>query len=358
MTEIRYDTPDNTTALEAKFEAQKIAFAPIVFQASLALRDLGILEKIFKCRDVGIGVEAIAETLNLSVYGVKVLLEVGLSSKLLRLKNDHYTLTKTGYYLLRDDMTRINMDFVNDVCYQGMFYLQESIKQSHPAGLATLGEASKIYEILSSLPEKTRKSWFEFDHYYSDVSFPEVLSQIFKNKPQHILDVGGNTGKWALQCVNYCERVAVTIVDLPGQLALASNNIETQGLQQRIHLHACDLLSAEAVLPKGADVIWMSQFLDCFSEQQIVGILKLTRQAMSLQTSLYIMELFWDRQRFEAAAFCLHNTSLYFTCLANGNSKMYHSKEMLACIEKAGLQVVNDTDDIGVSHTLLECRIA
>jgi len=34
---------DKKSALQAKFDAQKIAFAPIMFQAAKALRDLGIL---------------------------------------------------------------------------------------------------------------------------------------------------------------------------------------------------------------------------------------------------------------------------------------------------------------------------
>lgn len=359
MPKIKYDGPDEMSAVQAKFEAQKIAFAPMVFQAALALRDLGILEMLFKQRDIGVDVVTLAQALQLQEYGVKVLLEVGLSSGIVRLQEGQcYTLTKTGYFLLRDDLTRINMNFVNDVCYQGMFHLQEAITQQYPAGLKALGKAETIYEILACMPEKARHSWFEFDHYYSDISFPEVLPHVFKHQPKRILDVGGNTGKWAVQCARHDATVEVTIVDLPPQLALARENIVREGLQNRIHLHACNMLSPDAVLPGSADVIWMSQFLDCFSAQQMVAILSCARRVMSADTSLYIMELFWDRQQFEAAAFSLHNISLYFTCLANGNSKFYHSQELFDCIHKAGLKVVSDTDNIGAVHTLLECRIA
>jgi hypothetical protein len=102
----------------------------------------------------------------------------------------------------------------------------------------------------------------------------------------------------------------------------------------------------------------MSQFLDCFSEKEIVSILGRAAQAMSPRSALYILELFWDRQPNEVAAFCLQQTSLYFACIANGNSQMYHSADVLNCIAQSGLQVIEDRDQVGIYHTLLKCRKA
>ena len=50
-------------------------------------------------------------------------------------------------------------------------------------------------------------------------------------------------------------------------------------------------------------------------------------------------------------------TSLYFTALANGNSKMYYSEDMVRCVEKAGLHVDKFHDGLGLGHTILECRL-
>src|SRR5689334_22456768 len=87
------------SALQAKFDAQKIAFGPIVFQAAIALRDLGILDFILQRRDTGVTPQEIAEQLNISLYGVKVLLEAGLSAEIVATVDSRYTLTKTGYFL-------------------------------------------------------------------------------------------------------------------------------------------------------------------------------------------------------------------------------------------------------------------
>jgi len=100
----------------------------------------------------------------------------------------------------------------------------------------------------------------------------------------------------------------------------------------------------------------MSQFLDCFSETEIISILERCHDALSDDGCVFILEPFWDRQRYETAAFCLQQTSLYFTALANGNSQIYHSGTFLDCVAKAGFDVVEEVNEIGLSHTLLKLK--
>ncbi len=345
----------NKSALEAKFDAQKIAFAPIMFQAALSLRNLGILEEVKKSRK-GITIEDIAQKLNLSVYGVKVLLEAGLSMEMVTVENDLYKITKTGWYILCDDLTRVNMDFTQDVNYKGMFTLEDSIKEGKPTGLKEFGTWTTVYEALSQLPEKVKESWFAFDHYYSDYAFPEIMPLVFKNHPKQILDVGGNTGKFSIQCAKYNEDIKVTILDLPGQLNVAYKNIEENGFSDRVDGHPMNLLDHSNPFPKGADIVWMSQFLDCFSQEDIVQLLTRANNAIDENGRVYILETYWDNQEFEASTYSLHATSLYFTNIANGCSQMYHTEDMLKLIDKAGLELDEAIENIGVSHTLFICK--
>ncbi len=347
---------DTKSALQAKFDAQKIAFGPIMFQAAKALRDLGILDYLMKTRRKGAAIEETAEALNLSVYGVKVLLEAAISLEMVMVRDDRFYITKTGYYLLSDKLTRVNMDFTHDVNYLGMFHLEESVKTGKPEGLKVFGEWDTVYEALSELPEKVRESWFGFDHYYSDVAFPEVLPIIFEEGVKKIMDVGGNTGKFAIECARYSDDVEVTILDLPGQLKDAGKNIATNGFEERVNLYPINLLDAEAPFPKGHDAIWMSQFLDCFSQEEILTLLKRACDALDENGSLYILETYWDMQAFEASTYSLHATTLYFTAIANGNSQMYHSDDMRKLVEKSGMVIEKEFENIGVSHTLFKCR--
>jgi len=345
---------DKKSAFQAQFDAQKIAFAPIMFQAARALRDFGILKSVYEHKD-GISMEDLASELKLPIYSVKVLLEAGLSIELVYAVDYKFFITKTGWFIMNDDLTRVNMDFTHDVNYQGFFHLDESLKNEKPEGLKVFGEWSTVYEALSQLPEQVRKSWFGFDHYYSDSSFPYVLPLLFAEKPGKILDVGGNTGKFAIQCAKFNPDVKITILDLPGQLADAYKNIEANGLSDRIDGYPINLLDHSKAYPKNYDIVWMSQFLDCFSQADIVELLRKAADALSDHGAVYIMETFWDNQKTDAGRYCLVATSLYFTCIANGCSQMYHTEDMLKLIEKAGMKVDKTFEGIGVSHTVLRC---
>jgi len=352
-------TIDNQHPDEAKRQADMLAFHPVMFQVAQVLRTTGILTEVKANRKKGITPESISEKLNIPVYGVKVLLEVSLSIGLTKLKEHNvYTISKMGYFLLLDKQIQINMDYVHHVCYKGLFHLEEAIRTNKPAGLKELGPWEKIYEGLSLLAEPIKKSWFDFDHYYSDFAFPIILPEVFSNKPKMIMDVGGNTGKFSMACCNYDKDVKMTIVDIEGQWNKAVENIAEAGLTDRISGHVMDVLSENPVFPVGADVIWMSQFLDCFSEEEITHVLSHAAKSMTENTVLYILELFWDRQDHPVPAYCLHGTSIYFTAMANGNSKMYHSKDFQDCVEKAGLKVVEDTDVKDDYHTLFKCVLA
>lgn len=344
------------TSLEAIEYAQHIAFAPIVFQATKSLRNLGILTAVENEAPRGITLDEIVQKTGLSAYGTRVLVEAGLGIGLLTFDNNLYKTTKAAYFILNDPMTIANMDFVQDICYLGMFDLEKSIVTGKPEGLKTLGNWNTIYEGLSQLKKHEEKSWFAFDHFYSSDSFPIVLPYIFKNNPKRILDIGGNTGKWSVACLEHSQDVLMGIVDLPGQLRMAQANIEEKGYTDRMSFYEKNILDTAEKLPKGYDVIWMSQFLDCFSEDEIVSILSRCHEALDSNGEVFIMEPFWDQQKYKSSAFSLQMTSLYFTNIANGNSQMYHSGLFTELVEKAGLVVTERIDNIGVSHSLMKCK--
>ena len=346
-------------AINALFEAQKIAFGPIVFQTAYAMLELGILEAIYSERS-GLTVDEISERTQVSNYGVLVLIEMAEVSGIVE-KNgsDKYELTKVGYFMLRNEMTRINLMFTQHVCYQGMFNLKEAIVTGKPAGLKALGDWKTIYEGLSVLPETVKKSWFDFDHHYSDNSFDDALKIIFKNTPKKIFDIGGNTGKWAIASTKHNPDVCVDIFDLPIQLAVAKENIDQiDSIKDRVTYNPVDMLDPNSEIPGGADVYWMSQFLDCFSEPEIESILLKIKKNASKDSTIYIMETFIDNQAFKAATYSLIATSLYFTVIANGNSKMYSSTAMKYIIEKSGFECVNEYHLHSDSfHTILEVKL-
>ena len=354
-------TQEQLSAREAQRLAEFIAWGPAVFQASRLMVKFGILDMIRDSEEGLTRTEIVGKT-GLTDYAVKCLLEASLciGTILVNPENDRFTLSKTGWFLLNDPATRVNIDFNHDVNYEGWFRLEESLVNGKPEGLRHFGPWPTVYEGLSSLSEQVQKSWFAFDHFYSDSSFPEALKIVFGHYHVHSLyDVGGNTGKWALQCVAYDPEVEVTILDLPQQIEMMRENVSGKPGADRINGYGINLLDEKVVFPQreGAlDAIWMSQFLDCFSMDEIISILKRSSGAMTDNTRLFIMETLWDRQRFEPAAFCLTMTSLYFTAVANGNSKMYNTEDMEHCIRQAGLEIETIHDHLGQGHSILVCK--
>lgn len=343
------------TALEAITEAQKIAFAPILFQAIMCMKNKGILSSIDQSGKIGINLEDLTKKVSLSPYALELLLDVALSMRVIYQQDSNYILGKIGHFLLHDKMTEVNLNFSQDICYQSMFFLQEALEKGEPSGLKVFGDGKTIYPMLQSLPEQAKKSWFDFDHFYSDHAFPAVLPLIMKLNPKHIYDIGGNTGKWAIFSAKHLPETQVTILDLPEQISVAKENIKKSGFEDRINGIGVNVLETD-IFPNQADIWWMSQFLDCFSSDQIVHILKTIHRSMNDDASVCIMDLFWDRQNFEAGALSLNASSLYFTCLANGNSRFYHSKVFYQCLNEAGFHVEEDIDGIGFGHTLLICK--
>lgn len=344
---------DRSRACQAQREAHEIVFGPVMFQVARAMVKYGVFSALI---DSGAcSADEISESTGLSRYAVQVLLEASLTAGTVLRKDGKYSVTKKGWFLQNDEIARVNMDVNHDVNYKGLFHLDEALEKGFPAGLKELGNWPTIYEGLSSLPEDARRSWFNFDHYYSDASFDEALKIVFSYRPKTVLDVGGNTGKWALKCVAYDSDVKVTVFDLPQQIAMMRENVRGCPGSDRIAGVGADILKKDSVLPAGCDIVWMSQFLDCFSAGQVTDILKKAGRAAGASGRIVIMETVWDRQKFGTAAFDLTQISLYFTVMANGNSKMFASDDLLGYISGAGLEIEKIYDNIGYGHSIIVC---
>ena len=220
----------------------------------------------------------------------------------------------------------------------------ESIDQGKPAGLKTLGDWKTFYEGFL-LPPSARESWLAFDHYYSDAAFPAALPLVFADQPRRLLDVGGNTGKWAVACAKFDPDVRITIADLPQQLELAREQSGRTNLESRIDFFAIDLLDESKPLPESYDAIWMSQFLDCFSEAQIVSILRRAARAMSAEQHLVHPRTALgppaerNRRVLPATDFALLRLHRQWQ-----QPDVSLIRSLLRCLSESGLKVIEDRD--------------
>lgn len=350
--------PLQQSALQARYTAQAIAFGPVVFHCVRYAWKRGVLQALSDSGGSGKSVEELAATGRWTAYALKVVLESCLSAGVVHLEAGRYVLGKVGYCILKDTLTQVNYDFVADVCYEGLADLAASLDEEKPIGLRALGAWPTVYEGLSSLPEPAKASWFAFDHLYSDTSFPMILPDVLATAPGRILDIGANTGKFSATVLQANPNVRMHLADLPQQLSMARSALEAQNLGDRASYHPVNLLEHDARLPQDMDLVWMSQFLSCFSEDAIASILQRVAKALTPTGQVLILDTFWDRQQHDIASYCLINTSPYFTAIASGNSKIYEGADYIRLCAAAGLELVSVRDGIGYGHALMRFKLA
>ena len=83
----------------------------------------GILDML-RDNQEGLTQEELVQRTKLSPYAIKILTEASLSAGIVLVEEEtgRFSLSKTGWFLLTDDSTRVNMDFNHDVNYRGMFF--------------------------------------------------------------------------------------------------------------------------------------------------------------------------------------------------------------------------------------------
>ncbi len=245
-------SPAGQSAFDARFDAQKIAFGPVVFQC---------VRIAWKQRHAATAWPRPARRGSTSrrsprpdggrAYALKVVLESCLSAGVVMRVDGRYVLDKAGYCLLADPITRINLDFIHDVCYLGLHRLEEALATGTPVGLEELGSWPTLYEGLSELPEPARTSWFAFDHHYSDTSFPDVMPDVLATAPEARDGHGRQHRQVRRGAAGGPSRGrGLRLVDLPQQLAVGARRVSAPpAMRGRAEFHAIDMLDPASRLP-------------------------------------------------------------------------------------------------------------
>ncbi len=333
---------------EARTLAHAQAMAPFLFQAARAAKHLGVLQIL---RKTSLNAQAVAQATGLPLTSVEVLLDACLAGQLVtETTAGLWSLTTVGEVWLLDPHLAIDVEFTHAVCWPGLADLGEALRQAKPAGLAKFGPWPTIYQGLAQLPPAIRHAWFAYDHFHSDSAFPPAIARVLGCRPRNLVDVGGNTGRFSRRILAQDPDVRVTLLDLPGQVLEARENIAEYA--DRVTCLALDLLDHSIPFPAGSDAVWLSQFLDCFGPDDVIALLRRARAALAPGGSVWVMEVCPDRQSEPAAATSLRLASLYFVAQANGVSRFYRSTTLLALAEQAGLIVREQHDGLGTAHTL------
>lgn len=331
--------------------------APFLFQAARSARDLGVLEALRQVGTAGMTAAAVVAQTILPRTSVEVLLDALLAGGLVdEMPADCWRLTTVGVVWCSDPQVQIDAEFTQEVCWKGLADLSASLRQARPVGLRHFGPWNTLYEGMQDLVPSVRQRWLDYDHGHSDSAFPLALEVVRMTSPQRLLDVGANTGRFALLALPALPGVHVTLLDHPRQIAEADIQLRQAGLRERAELVGLDLLDHTGPFPGGQDAVWMSQFLDCFGPADVTALLRRAAAALAPGGSVWVLEVCPDRQREPVAAASLRLASLYFTAIANGVSRFYRGSTLIALADEAGLALDGVWDGMGTAHSLFRFR--
>ncbi|MDT8421311.1 MAG: methyltransferase [Desulfuromonadales bacterium] len=124
---------------------------------------------------------------------------------------------------------------------------------------------------------------------------PQIVDRIDLAGRQHLLDLGGGPGTYAIHFCRKNPELRATIFDLPTTESLAKDTIARFALQQRINFTPGDF-QLDAI-GEGYDVAWLSHVLHGEDEQGCAAMLAKTFAALERSGRLLIHEFVLDDSR-------------------------------------------------------------
>ncbi|GAB7140515.1 class I SAM-dependent methyltransferase [Deferribacterales bacterium RsTz2092] len=350
VTTYKRNIKNSTSISDIQLEAQRLVFAPLIFQMLDALLHFNILMLIATRGDAT--AQVICERTELSEYAVSVLLELAQNNDIVLKEGDKYSLTELGKYLLNNQNVLTNIKFVHDVCYKGSFYLKESLVQMKACGLHTFGGAD-MSDGINGLPHDARQSLIDFNSIFHYVEFSELLSMVLKRKPAVVYVISSGNERLGKSLLAADENVKLVCLGTAEQMEASKF---AMGSNVRISYVKNDVLTDD--VPAGADILILDMLLSTLDEQQAVHVLRKASMSVRQGGAVYILEPLVDEQSAVANSLALSAISIYCATLGNGASKMFNKNELLNIIEKAGLRTsATGTDKGSYDYTLFECVV-
>ena len=110
---------------------------------------------------------------------------------------------------------------------------------------------------------------------------------------QHMLDIGGNSGEFALQVCQRSPGLTASVMDLPVVCQVGQRHVASAGEQQRISFHPGNMLEDE--FPQYVDLISWKSVLHDWPDQHAKHLLKRTWDTLPAGGSVLIFEReAWD----------------------------------------------------------------
>ena len=236
-------------------------------QVLLTAVRLGVFSKL---GEHALSAEELAQRIQCSLRGTRILCDALAALGLLVKEKDAYRNTELGVRLLVDSgaESRNPMMLHNALLYERWAGLIDAVRAGgKTTPLPDRQTAADKHAFARAMAVAARET------------ADKTAALLNLSRASKLLDVGGGPGMYALAFAGRNPQLIVSILDDAGTLAVAEENIKHAGLESRINCVAGNVL--DAAITGKYDFIFISNVIHCYSPEQNRRIVNRCRAMLS-----------------------------------------------------------------------------
>jgi 2-polyprenyl-3-methyl-5-hydroxy-6-metoxy-1,4-benzoquinol methylase len=227
--------------------------------------------------------EELADRNNWNLFAIKQLLNCLVALDLLKKERRQYSIKGEGFLLSSHSAENfLPLVRVMNQSWNKWHYLTDIVK---------LGYNPHIKE--SDTPfESINKDFIDLMHLLGEQLSVEIAELYELSSFSNMMDVGGASGTYTISFLKKNPKMNATIFDLADVLPLAEERLKSEGLLDRVHLASGDFNKDS--LPKGYDLVLLSDILGQNSNEENIALLNKIYQSLNPNGVLLIRDYIMD----------------------------------------------------------------
>ena len=259
-------------------------------QALKAALEIGLIDYFIKYEQLKI--DQILSTIKIDEFGLITLINILKNNNIIESIDDKYQLTEKFSSVLKyRDLLEAKIEFSNlvapDIMNSFSLFLNKPNEFMIQSRLFELFGYQNCFEI-SKKNIDLAKRWMKFTTVYTRYEASVCMHHHDFSGYQTLMDIGGNSGEFALQlCTNH-RNLQATVVDLPVVCEVGKEYIKQKPQSKQISFFKADALSDS--LPNNLDAVTFKSILHDWPEEATARFIERARDCLKPGGSIIIFE--------------------------------------------------------------------